>query len=122
MGSPLPCYGVARPISLVEGYRVLTGKISPLPSKYRPPDHHAFRRGLTVRQGKLCAQRVFDREKLGRAIAVAANGKTAAAVGRMLLAAVEFPRLKQVRNRLPAGGNRIRTIGPSLGAYASTTR
>jgi DNA-binding CsgD family transcriptional regulator/PAS domain-containing protein len=48
---------------------------------------HILRRddGLTVRQGKLCAQRVFDHEKLARAIAVAAKGKTAAAVGRMLV-------------------------------------
>ena len=30
--------------------------------------------------------------------------------------------LLEVRNGLTAGGNRIRTIGPSLGAYASTTR
>jgi hypothetical protein len=31
--------------------------------------------GLLVRQGKLCAQRIFDHEKLPRAIAVAANWK-----------------------------------------------
>jgi DNA-binding CsgD family transcriptional regulator/PAS domain-containing protein len=49
---------------------------------------HVLRRddGLTVRQGKLRAQRVFDHEKLARTIAVAADGKTAAAVGRMLVA------------------------------------
>ena len=41
--------------------------------------------GLLVRQGKLCAQRIFDHEKLARAIAVAANWKTAAAVARMLV-------------------------------------
>ena len=41
--------------------------------------------GLLVRQGKLCAQRIFDHEKLARAIAVAANGKTAATVARMLV-------------------------------------
>jgi DNA-binding NarL/FixJ family response regulator len=48
---------------------------------------HVLRRddGLTVRQGKLCAQRVFDHEKLVRAISVAANGKAPAAVGRMLV-------------------------------------
>jgi PAS domain-containing protein len=41
--------------------------------------------GLIVRQGKLCAQRIFDHEKLARAIAVAVNWKTAAAVARMLV-------------------------------------
>ena len=41
--------------------------------------------GLLVRQGKSCAQRIFDHEKLARAIAVAANAKTAAAVARMLV-------------------------------------
>jgi PAS domain-containing protein len=41
--------------------------------------------GLLVRQGRLFAQRIFDREKLARAIAVAANWKTAAAVARMLV-------------------------------------
>jgi DNA-binding CsgD family transcriptional regulator len=41
--------------------------------------------GLTVRQGKLCAQRVFDHDKLARFIAVAAGGKIAAAVGRMFV-------------------------------------
>ena len=48
---------------------------------------HVLRRddGLTVRQGKLYAQRVFDHEKLARAIAGAANGKPAAAVGRLLV-------------------------------------
>jgi DNA-binding CsgD family transcriptional regulator/PAS domain-containing protein len=48
---------------------------------------HVLRRddGLTVRQGKLCAQRVFDHEKLVRAISVAANGKAPAAVGRTLV-------------------------------------
>ena len=40
---------------------------------------------MTVRQGKLCAQRVLDHEKLARAIASAANGKPAAAVGRLLV-------------------------------------
>ena len=40
--------------------------------------------GLLVRQGRLCAQRIFDHEKLARAIAVAANANTAAAVARML--------------------------------------
>src|SRR5882757_8231843 len=40
---------------------------------------HVLRRddGLTVRQGMLFAQRVFDHEKLARTIAVAADGKTA---------------------------------------------
>jgi PAS domain-containing protein/DNA-binding CsgD family transcriptional regulator len=48
---------------------------------------HILRRddGLTVRQGKLFAQRVFEQNKLARFIAVAANGKIAAAVGRMLV-------------------------------------
>ena len=48
---------------------------------------HILRRddGLTVRQGKLFARRVFEHNKLVRFIAVAANGKTAAAVGRMLV-------------------------------------
>jgi DNA-binding CsgD family transcriptional regulator/PAS domain-containing protein len=48
---------------------------------------HVLRRddGLTLRQGKLRARRVFDYEKLTRAIAVAANGRTAAAIGRMLI-------------------------------------
>src|SRR5207302_1805234 len=48
---------------------------------------HVLRRndGLTVQQGKLCAQRVFDHEKLTRFITIAAHGKTAAAVGRMLV-------------------------------------
>jgi DNA-binding CsgD family transcriptional regulator/PAS domain-containing protein len=41
--------------------------------------------GLTVRQGRLCAQRVFEHDKLARFIAVAAHGKTAAAVARMLV-------------------------------------
>jgi DNA-binding CsgD family transcriptional regulator len=41
--------------------------------------------GLLVRQGRLCAQRIFDHEKLARAIAVAANANTAAAVARMLV-------------------------------------
>jgi len=41
--------------------------------------------GLTVRRGKLCAQRIFDHEKLARAITTAASEKTAAAVGRMLV-------------------------------------
>jgi DNA-binding CsgD family transcriptional regulator len=41
--------------------------------------------GLTVRRGKLCAQRIFDHEKLARAITTAASVKTAAAVGRMLV-------------------------------------
>lgn len=41
--------------------------------------------GLIVRQGRLCAERNFDHEKLARAIAVAANWKTAAAVARMLV-------------------------------------
>ena len=48
---------------------------------------HILRRddGLTVRQGKLFAQRVFEQNKLARFIAVAANGKIATAVGRMLV-------------------------------------
>src|SRR3984893_12243572 len=48
---------------------------------------HILRRddGLTVRRGKLCAQRIFDHEKLARAITTAASEKTAAAVGRMLV-------------------------------------
>jgi DNA-binding CsgD family transcriptional regulator len=48
---------------------------------------HVLRRddGLTVRQGKLCALRVFDHDKLARFIAVAAHGKTPAAVARMLV-------------------------------------
>jgi len=41
--------------------------------------------GLTVRQGRLCAQRVFEHDKFARFIAVAAHGKTAAAVARMLV-------------------------------------
>jgi PAS domain-containing protein len=41
--------------------------------------------GLRVRQGKLCAQRVFEHDKLARFIALTANGKAAAAVGRMVV-------------------------------------
>jgi DNA-binding CsgD family transcriptional regulator/PAS domain-containing protein len=41
--------------------------------------------GLTVRQGKLCAERVFEHDKLARFIALAANGKTVAAVRQMLV-------------------------------------
>jgi DNA-binding NarL/FixJ family response regulator len=48
---------------------------------------HILRRddGLTLRQGKLCAQRLFEHDKLARLIALAADGKTAAAIGRMLV-------------------------------------
>jgi DNA-binding CsgD family transcriptional regulator/PAS domain-containing protein len=41
--------------------------------------------GLTVRQGKLCAERVFEHDKLARFIALAADGKTAPAVRPMLV-------------------------------------
>src|ERR1700694_2149793 len=41
--------------------------------------------GLTVRQGRLCAQRVFEHDKLARFIAVAAHGNTAAAGARILV-------------------------------------
>ena len=41
--------------------------------------------GLTVRQGKLCAERVFEHDKLARFIALAADGKTGAAVRQMLV-------------------------------------
>jgi DNA-binding CsgD family transcriptional regulator len=41
--------------------------------------------GLTVRQGKLCAERVFEHDKLARLIALAANGKTPVAVRQMLV-------------------------------------
>jgi DNA-binding NarL/FixJ family response regulator len=41
--------------------------------------------GLTVRQGKLCAQRVFEHDKLARFIALAANRKPGSAVRQMLV-------------------------------------
>jgi DNA-binding CsgD family transcriptional regulator/PAS domain-containing protein len=41
--------------------------------------------GLTVRQGKLCAERVFENDKLAWFIALAADGKTPAAVRQMLV-------------------------------------
>jgi DNA-binding NarL/FixJ family response regulator len=41
--------------------------------------------GLTVRQGKLCAERVFEHDKLAQFIALAADGKTPAAVRQMLV-------------------------------------
>jgi DNA-binding CsgD family transcriptional regulator len=41
--------------------------------------------GLTVRQGKLCAERVFEHDKLARFIALAADGETAPAVRQMLV-------------------------------------
>jgi DNA-binding CsgD family transcriptional regulator len=41
--------------------------------------------GLTARQGKLCAQRVFEHDKLARFIALAANRKTGSAVRQMLV-------------------------------------
>jgi DNA-binding CsgD family transcriptional regulator len=41
--------------------------------------------GLTVRQGKLCAQRVFEQDKLARFIALAANRKPGSAVRQMLV-------------------------------------
>ena len=41
--------------------------------------------GLTVRQGKVCTERVFEHDKLARFIALAADGETAPAVRQMLV-------------------------------------
>jgi DNA-binding CsgD family transcriptional regulator/PAS domain-containing protein len=64
--------------------------------------------GLTVRQGILSARRVFENAQLVRFIAAAAEQKTAAAMGRMLVGR---------RGGRPAYALTVAPLGAELGVY-----